>query len=160
MEHNEVGQNWPCNPNDPNMRYPPLREKDNAPTELMNRNLILGCVLRRLKEFFRDYWNDGASTNPGNNPTSFYADRASVAPVHRMSEKWRCDRVWWNSAEGVTKADVMKQGETDDELVLRLHDEETSKARNVRYAEAVRQQCAEEFIDKLLEQVYNSIHPE
>ena len=159
MEHNEDGQNWPCNPNDPNLRYPHLREKDKVLTQLMNKDMILGCVLCRLKEFFRDYWNDAATT-PSNNPTIFPDNRASLAPIHRMSEKWNCGRVWWNSAAGKTKVDAMKRGETDDEFVLRLHDEETSGARDIRYARAIGQHCADEYIEVLLGQVYQSIHPE
>ena len=158
MEHNEDGQNWPCNPNDPNLRYPHLRENDKVFTQLMNKDFILGCVLCRLKEFFRDYWSD-ASTTPQNHPTSFPDDRASIAPIHGLGEKWSCERVWWRADEGQMKADVMKLNETDDELVIRLH-EETSQARDQRYAEAVGQHCADEYIDTLLEQVLQSIHPE
>ena len=159
MEHNEDGQDWPCNPTDPNLRLPHLREKDKVLTQLMDRGMILGCVLCRLKESFRDYWGD-ASTVHGNLPTSFSGDRASIARLDRMSEKWKCERVWWRAGEGQTKADVMKLDETDDEFVLRLHDEETSAARDRRYAAAVGQQCAAEYIDILLEQIHKSIHPE
>jgi hypothetical protein len=161
MEHNEDGQNWPCNPNDPNMRYPPLREKDKVLTQLMDKDLILGCFLCRLKRFFRDYWNAGALNPRNNRPAPFGADRTSVAPLHRLGEKWKCERVWPRaSKERSSKGQAQGHDESDSDFVLRLHDEETSTDRDTRYSGAAGQHCAEEYIDTLLEEVHKSIHPE
>jgi hypothetical protein len=143
------------------MRYPPLREKDKVLTQIMDKDLILGCFLCRLKRFFRDYWNTPALNPANQRPRPFSANRTSVVPLHRMGEKWKCGRVWWKtSKEGSSKEQAKRRGESEDDFVLRLHDEETSTDRDRRYSRAAGQHCAEEYIDTLLEKVHESIHPE
>lgn len=151
MEHNEENQNWPCREGDPNREFPVHQEKDKVILG-MDRDLITGCVSCRLKAFFRDYWDDEALSSD-QTPSSFDDDRPSVLPLHRLGERWNCNRPYAKKGQKTPRG----IGERAD--VQRRLDPETARERNARRSRAIGQNCAQEYLSRLLQGVAESINP-
>lgn len=153
LQHNEPGQDWPCNKADRNRRLPLGQENDGALLKIAKQEFLVGCVSCRLKAFFRLYWGHTTS-DPTRAQLRLRESEEAVLALHKISERWCC------TAPYAKPGEVRPPGETPAQCVQRRLGGETSSERNQRHRIAVGQACADEYLNRILEGVSESIEAE